>query len=119
MVARTLLRVVLKVHFLSCFIYQSLPDTADALQGLVVDIHLTGFLCLCCWLGDELSTRVLQLTNLCSKTFLMFIQINRKMAHSCLIECVVTEDSSNVSVCFTCCTVLNTPHVKCFNWHIT
>jgi len=46
------------IYIFSCFVYQSLSNTADALQGIILYIHLTGFLFIYCWLGDELSIHV-------------------------------------------------------------
>jgi len=40
------------------FLFQSLGNVADVLQGLMIYIYFAGAMCLYCWLGNELSTEV-------------------------------------------------------------
>ena len=50
--------VLWHTYIFSCFVYQSLSNTVDAFRCILLYIHLTGFLFIYCWLGDELSTHV-------------------------------------------------------------
>jgi len=88
-------------------------------KGLVVYIHFTGFFCIYYWLGDELSTHVI-LTDLSifGKVLNVYATAIEKRSIFCLIEHVVTEHNSIVSVCFTSSWIINPPQIKRFIWHI-
>jgi hypothetical protein len=100
-----------------CFVYQGLSNTTEAFRGVLLYIHLTSFLFIDCWLGDELSAHVSTTEQFIFSYVLSvyFTAVGKwYTSYFCFNHYVDIEDISKVSVRFTCCWILKTLHMKCF-----